>query len=128
MARKPHTQDLSVAFKALGNPNRLAIVRELLERELACCTTDRVSDCTLDPASCNVGGLGASLTIDASTLSHHLKELDHAELIERARRGRQIYCRIHRGRMEQLRLFLTPNSAGTHVRIGKRSNTSSLVA
>jgi len=107
MTNEQQTDNLSIAFKALGNPHRLSIVRELLARDLACCAGDRSSDCTLDAASCNVGVIGESLAIDNSTLSHHLKELDHAGLIERARRGRQIYCRVNRERLEVLRQFLT---------------------
>jgi len=122
MVLKQRTEDLSVAFKALGNPHRLSIVRELLARDLACCAGDRSADCTLDAASCNVGVIGESLAIDSSTLSHHLKELDHAGLIERARRGRQIYCRINRVRLEELWLFLIPRSASDLVPIGKTTN------
>ena len=32
--------DLSRAFRALGHPHRLTIVRALLERAVACCTND----------------------------------------------------------------------------------------
>jgi len=108
-------RDLSSAFKALGSPHRLAIVRSLVARELACCAGDRASDCTLDAASCKVGVLCESLEIDSSTVSHHLKELDRAGLIERARRGRQIYCRINRHRLEQLGLFLMPVNGADQV-------------
>ncbi|MGH7604363.1 MAG: ArsR/SmtB family transcription factor [Gemmatimonadaceae bacterium] len=108
MPSKRQLQDLGEIFKALGSPHRVAIVSTLLKREMACCSGDRAANCTLDAASCNVGSIGESLDIDASTLSHHLKELDRAGLIERARRGRQIYCRVNRARLDQLRSFLTP--------------------
>lgn len=109
--RQKHRDDLSAAFKALGNPHRLAIVHTLLTREAACCVGDRKADCTLDPASCNVAELGAPLAIDNSTLSHHLKELDRAGLIERARRGREIFCRANRRRVDELRRFLAANDS-----------------
>lgn len=102
---------LSMAFRALGHPDRLRIVRALLERALACCTSARVQDCTLDPASCNVGALAQVVDCAPSTLSRHLKELDAAGLIERAREGRFLYCRIHEGRLDDLRAALTRGGA-----------------
>lgn len=98
--------DLSRAFKALGHPSRLAIVRRLLERALACCETDRVEDCTMDPASCNAGDLVEAVGVAPSTLSHHLKELEHAGLVERVRDGRYIMCRVREERLAELRRFL----------------------
>lgn len=86
---------LSRAFRALGHPHRLTIVRALLGRAVACCTSDRAADCVLDPASCNVGELARLVDIAPSTLSHHLKELEDAGVIERARDGRFLYCRVN---------------------------------
>jgi DNA-binding transcriptional ArsR family regulator len=108
--------DLSVAFKALGSPSRLAIISALLKQELTCCEGDRSADCTLDAAACNVGSLAESLKIDSGTLSHHLKELDYAGLIERSRRGRQIFCRVNRVRLEQMRRYLLPEKVETLTR------------
>lgn len=100
-------EHLSLAFRALGHPHRLRVVRALMERALACCSVERVQDCMLDPASCNVGSLAASVSCAPSTLSRHLKELEAAGIIERVRDGRFLYCRINRARMEELREFLT---------------------
>lgn len=104
--QSPNADDLSAAFKALGHPHRLTIVRKLMEREVACCPSDREEQCALDPASCNVGELAAGLQISGPTLSHHLKELDTAGLIERVRAGRYLYCRVSQERLAQLRAFL----------------------
>lgn len=97
------TDDLSVAFKALGNPHRLRIVRLLLERDWACCDRERPEDCTLDPASCNVGELAERLDVAPSTTSHHLKELERAGLLERRREGRRLYCRVDTSTLRRLR-------------------------
>jgi ArsR family transcriptional regulator len=100
------TEDLSACFQALGNPHRLAIVQHLLKRSLACCEADRAEDCTLDPASCNTGEVADLVGISKSTVSHHLKELVSCGLIERARSGRYLHCRINEARLQQLRGFL----------------------
>lgn len=99
-------RSLSDAFKALGHPHRLVIVRRLLERALACCETDRPEDCALDPTCCHFGDLVSALDISKATVSHHLKELERAGLIERVRDGRRVYVRANVERMETLRQFL----------------------
>jgi len=99
-------QELSRAFRALGHPNRLAIVRALLRRTAACCTVERADDCLLDAASCNVGDLAELVEIAPSTLSHHLKELEDSGVIERARDGRFLYCRVNRETLDRLATLL----------------------
>lgn len=94
--------ELSRGFRALGHPHRLTIVRALLGRAVACCSGDRVDDCVRDPASCTVGDLAKLVDVAPSTLSHHLKELDDAGVIERARQGRHLYCRVHEDRLNEL--------------------------
>ncbi|MEJ2694999.1 MAG: metalloregulator ArsR/SmtB family transcription factor, partial [Candidatus Thiodiazotropha sp.] len=65
-------EDLSLAemFKALGNDHRL----EIFHRLAGCCD--------LGDVGYYVGQLGEGLNIAPSTLSHHLKELHRAGLIE----------------------------------------------
>lgn len=116
-------EDLSQAFKALGHPQRLRIVRNLLARTLACCDQERPEDCSLDPASCNVGEVAAGLEVSAATVSHHLKELDRAGIIERVRDGRYLYCRIHEDRLRQLIDFLEASRPAW--REGARDTTES---
>ena len=99
-------RELSRAFRALGHPNRLAIVRALLSRAAACCTDDRADDCLRDAASCNVSDLTQLVDIAPSTLSHHLKELEDSGVIERARDGRFLYCRVNRETMDRLATVL----------------------
>lgn len=105
--------DPSDAFRALGHPHRIAIVEELRKRALSCCEGDRVEDCALDPASCNVGALADALPCAPSTLTHHLKELERAGIIERARHGRQLLCRLNGKRLAELRRFLAPGERRT---------------
>lgn len=74
-------------FKALSNPHRLA----LFHRLMTCCVPG--TKCNPDEAVrfC-VGDLGEGLDIAASTLSHHLKELNRAGLVRMERRGKHIEC------------------------------------
>lgn len=95
------------AFKALGSEQRLRVVRMLMDRRIECEAGPDV-DCTEDPASCNVGEILDELEIQASTLTHHIKELERAGLIERARSGRYRYCRIREEKLAELADLLEP--------------------
>ena len=77
-------------FKALSNPHRLQIFTILT----SCCEPGTL--CSTDEMmSCCVGELDSQLDIASSTLSHHLKELNHAGLIEMQRDGKQVLCSIN---------------------------------
>ena len=85
--RKLNTQQLATMFKALSNPHRLAIFMRLTccdRQETASNTEDQVCEC--------VGVIGKDLDIAPSTVSHHLKELHRAGLIEMKRRGQNVEC------------------------------------
>lgn len=97
---------VSEAFKALSNPHRLALMKRLLRCSVACSEADRPRDCEMDPTCCGFGELAEELDIGKATVSHHLKELRRAGLIERLREGRRVYVRANRDRIEDLRQFL----------------------
>ena len=78
--------DLAERFKALADPARLRILSLVSER-------DEVCGCEL------VEPLGLS----QPTVSHHLKVLHEAGLLERERRGRWIHYRVDRGAVDGLR-------------------------
>lgn len=100
----PH---LAKTFKALANPNRLKIFLQLLD----CCEPGTA--CSVEEAASRcVGDLGSDLSIAPSTLSHHLKELHQAGLVQMARRGQHMDCWIDPASLENLRHFLQlPNDA-----------------
>ena len=77
----------SEVFKALSNPNRLAIFLHLV----ACCPPG--TSCSFDDEvrRC-VSDLGRGLDIAPSTISHHIKELRIAGLIHVAKKGRFTKC------------------------------------
>lgn len=90
-------QKYANAFKALANPHRLQIFNLLSN----CCEPGTV--CSTDEAlSCCVGDLAPKLEIAASTLSHHLKELNRAGLIDMRREGKQIFCSVNPGMLQDI--------------------------
>ncbi len=92
----------SVAFGALSNPHRLQIYSMLS----GCCQPGE--PCLIESTQpCCVGDIGKQLDIAASTLSHHLKELNRANLIEMNRDGKQIYCSVNPAMLESIRAFFS---------------------
>ncbi len=85
MIRSRASQDLEKlarAFKALSNPNRLAIYLEVLRQHQT------------EMKTCGLSHLIDSLDIGAPTISHHTKELVDAGLISVQRDGRFIRCAL----------------------------------
>lgn len=90
---------LTEMFKALGNPHRL----EIFHRLTTCCRPGTC--CDLGEVGFYVGELGEGLEIAPSTLSHHLKELHRAGLIEMQRQGKQVKCWIDPAVLSRLAHF-----------------------
>jgi ArsR family transcriptional regulator len=92
------TQYFAAVFRALANPHRLQIYQLLsgcCEPGTQCATEEILSRC--------VGDLNQQVDIASSTLSHHLKELHQARLIEMQRRGKQIFCSVNPDTLAQIR-------------------------
>ena len=94
-------------FKALSNPHRLA----LFQRMTQCCAPGAI--CEIGQVTqLSVGQLGEGLDIAPSTLSHHLKELNRAGLVQMERRGKQVVCWVEAATLQDLAdLFAGPLSA-----------------
>ena len=91
------SDQLVAIFKALANRHRLKIYNILTN----CCTPG--TDCaTNEVFSCCVGDLDSQLDIAASTLSHHLKELNRSGLIHMKRDGKQVFCSVNAEMMKQI--------------------------
>jgi DNA-binding transcriptional ArsR family regulator len=103
-------EELARSFKALSHENRLHIIQLLMQKEYACCNVDKEDDCSLEEPECNFGELVDILGIHKSTLSHHLKELRYAGLIDTVKEGRFVSVRVNRERIRQLQDFFDLSS------------------
>lgn len=92
-------EKLARAFKALSNPNRLAIYLEVLRQHRT------------EMKSCGLAHLIDSLEIGAPTISHHTKELVDAGLIKVQREGRFIRCTLEEGMRARLAAFFGHDNA-----------------
>lgn len=97
LAAGPVSDDdaLSVALrlKALADPVRVQLMSMMLaESDAGCCT------CELAPA----------VSLSEATVSHHLKQLRDAGLVEGTRKGTNVYYRPRRESLGALVRFLDP--------------------
>jgi ArsR family transcriptional regulator len=82
---------LAPAFKALGDPVRLQLMSMI-----ASAPSGEICVCDLTPA----------FELSGPTISHHLKTLREAGLVDAERRGTWVYYRARRGLMRQLATLL----------------------
>jgi ArsR family transcriptional regulator len=94
---------LAQMFKALSNPQRLRIFLRLA----TCCVPSRCCTANIEGIRRCVGDLGENLDLAASTVSHHIKELRRAGLINVERRGQKIECWISEDTLQLLASFFT---------------------
>ncbi len=108
----PEINDISVMFKALGDPTRLRIFEFLRD----CCCPVAVEDTgdvrpllgpTVGEVCCQVIGVDKI----TSSVSFHLKELRLAGLITMERRGKNMICGVNRDAVATLAAYLTEQSA-----------------
>lgn len=83
-----------LSLAALAQESRLLIYRQLVEA---------------GPTGLSVGEIGASLHVAPATLSFHLKELSHADLVRARQEGRFIYYSANYASMNRLLGYLTEN-------------------
>lgn len=95
-------------FKALSNPHRL----DLFQRLMSCCAPGTLCNASDDLRFC-VGDLGEGLDIAPSTLSHHIKELHRAGLVNMERRGKNVECWVDPDILIQLSEFFSPTTKQT---------------
>lgn len=82
---------MASALRVMADPARLRLVNLLAQRPESCV-------CDLTPV----------LGLTQPTVSHHLKVLYEAGLLDREQRGRWVYYRLRRGPLEALRNAFAP--------------------
>lgn len=82
--------DLSQAFKALSNPNRLQMYLELLQQRQTVVESGPACE-----RCCGLTELMTKLNVGAPTVSHHVKELVNARLIRVERQGKYLTCYLN---------------------------------
>lgn len=83
--------ELATAFKALGDPVRLRLLSMIASRQ-----GDEICVCEMTPA----------FELSQPTISHHLKLLRHAGLIDCERRGTWVYYRALPAALDRLAAVL----------------------
>lgn len=84
-------EDSAQAFAALGSEQRLSVLRALVRK---------------GPDGLSIGELGKAVGITGATLTHHVKFLAHAGLVEQKRQGRSIICVVSYERVRRLSDYL----------------------
>ena len=92
--------ELSLAFKALSNPNRLQMYLELLQKRQTVVDSGTEKECR-----CGLTELMTKLNVGAPTVSHHVKELVNARLIRVERQGKYLTCFLNEDMRRQLEQF-----------------------
>ena len=103
MSTKPPTIDidrLAAIFKALSDPNRLAIL-QMLRDECG-------GECRFEAggAGKTVSEIAGCCEVGLSTVSHHLKELRQAGLIDCEKRGQWVHCSPNLEALAAVKQFL----------------------
>lgn len=93
--------NLAKIFKALSNEQRLKIFKMIYDEEQKVFTEDH--------CCCHVKKVFTLIcehfSISKSTISHHLKELQNAGLIECHREGQHCICNVNKETLEKIRNF-----------------------
>jgi DNA-binding transcriptional ArsR family regulator len=88
------TRQLSKIYKALSNENRLEIFRNILNST----ASSFEADC-----DCPISSVMQNLHIGAPTISHHLKELSNAGLIETKKEGKYLVAHVNQELLAELK-------------------------
>ncbi len=87
-------KELAKIHKALSNENRLEIFKSILE----CENKQFESGC-----DCLITDIMQKMCIGAPTISHHLKELSNAGLIETEKQGKYLVARVNKVLLQELK-------------------------
>lgn len=74
------TRQFDLVAKALADPRRMALL-ETIAGERACCPCQRLRD---------------MFPVSKATISHHIKELARAGLVDTRKEGQYLHCEVRR--------------------------------
>ena len=94
--------DLAAIFKALADPNRLAIFQLVRERG--------GEGHTVEETTRSISKIAAEFDLTLSTVSHHIKELRTAGLIRCEKVGQTVYCTPDPDTIDEIDRFLRETS------------------
>ncbi|HNY22099.1 MAG TPA: metalloregulator ArsR/SmtB family transcription factor [Treponemataceae bacterium] len=89
-----NAKQLAEAYKALSNDKRLEIFLQILRSERKSFP---------EPCDCFVSEIIGKIGVGAPTVSHHLKELAGAGLIETEKNGKFLVARVNRRVLTEIR-------------------------
>jgi ArsR family transcriptional regulator len=94
-------------FKALSNEQRLKLFQMIYTRQMEKCSNTNLP-CLGDRSGVERAFTLACeyLNISRSTVSHHMKELEHAGLISTTRTGQSFTCEINLDAVKAIQHFL----------------------
>jgi DNA-binding transcriptional ArsR family regulator len=95
---RAESEELARVFKALSDPNRVAILQIL--------RTMCGGSCAVPEASSTVSEIACCFDLALSTVSHHLKELRNAGLIDCVKRGQWVHCSANEEALERVARFI----------------------
>lgn len=88
---------LAKIMKALSNENRLKLYLEIAKNE----------ESDFEAPECNISDIVKIFGLSPPTISHHLKELANADLIETEKRGKYLVARINKETLGEVKQILT---------------------
>ena len=96
-----NVNELAAIFKALSDPNRLAIL-QMLRDECG-------GECRFEAGDGGktVSEIAGCCQVGLSTVSHHLKELANADLITTEKRGKYLVAKINKETLAEVKQVLS---------------------